>query len=176
MSEEEWRSIPGYEGSFEVSSLGRIRRLDRIVTRKDGITYLLKGKLRKHTIASNGYPVTSPLNKNMTVHRLVAKAFIPNPDNLPLVLHEDGDKTNNRVTNLRWGSYSDNAYDAVNQGVHIHASQTHCLRGHEFTPENTYIIPTTGSRQCKECRKIHGLAWYYRNPDYRKNRKEMVDG
>lgn len=176
MTEEEWRSIPGYEGSFEVSSMGRIRRLDRIVHRKDGISYLLKGAIRKLTVANNGYPTVGLGNNNLTVHRLVAQAFIPNPENLPLVLHKDGDKRNPRVSNLRWGTYSDNAYDAVSQGVHGRASLTHCKNNHEFTPENTYIIPSTGSRQCRECQKVTRLAWYYRNPDYRKNRKEMVDG
>ena len=90
---EIWKPIEGYEGLYEISSYGRVKSLRRniiLIPKKE-----LTGYLR-----CNLY-----LNKNMktvSIHRLVAQAFIPNPDNLPQVNHKDEDKSNNRVDNLEW--------------------------------------------------------------------------
>ena len=97
---EEWRPIEGYEGLYEVSNLGRVRSLDRFYYR------LHKGKVLSPTKDRYGY-LTVTLNcngksKTIKIHRLVAQAFLPNPDNLPQVNHKDEDKTNNNVDNLEW--------------------------------------------------------------------------
>lgn len=100
---EGWRPVPGYEGIYEVSNLGRVRSLDRIKRNGRG----MKGrivKLQEHP--KTGY-VAIGLYKDGTekmtlVHRLVALAFIPNPDNLPEINHKDEDKTNNKADNLEW--------------------------------------------------------------------------
>lgn len=101
MSTEIWKSIEGYEGLYEVSNLGRVRSLDKI----DSLGRLHRGKI-KNTQVNFGYCVVMLFNKkrykNFRIHRLVAKAFIPNPDNLPCVNHKDEDKTNNCVDNLEW--------------------------------------------------------------------------
>ena len=101
---EEWRDIEGYEGLYQVSNLGRVRSLDHLVN--DGIReYIRKGRVRILTKASTGYYIVTIHNrksKNCLVHRLVAQAFIPNPDNLPDINHKDEDKTNNTVDNLEW--------------------------------------------------------------------------
>lgn len=105
---EEWRDVPGYEGLYEVSNLGEIRSLDRMVTMKNGVTrithgtvltqgkYNSKSNYRGVTLCANGVP------KKHSVHRIVASAFIPNPDNLPEINHKDEDKQNNCVDNLEW--------------------------------------------------------------------------
>ena len=99
--EEIWKDIPGYEGKYQVSNLGRIRSLDRI----DDENHFRKGQIMK-TKLLRGY-VRVPLRdgkkqKDYQVHRLVALAFIPNPDNLPQVNHKDQDPGNNNVDNLEW--------------------------------------------------------------------------
>ena len=97
---EEWRPIEGYEGLYEVSNTGRVRSVDRFYYR------LHKGKVLSPTKDRYGY-LTVTLNcngksKTIKIHRLVAQAFLPNPDNLPQVNHKDEDKTNNNVDNLEW--------------------------------------------------------------------------
>ena len=98
---EEWRSIPGYEGLYEVSSYGRVKSLERYKSNNGGIQ-LIKEKILKPHNTKKGYLTVQFSNKIFKVHRLVAQAFIPNPDNLPMVNHLDEDKTNNRVENLEW--------------------------------------------------------------------------
>ena len=101
---EEWRAVPGYEGLYEVSSYGRVKSIDRYVKSK---SYRLhKGKVLSPGKDRNGYLFVvlsyNGKHKGITVHRLVAESFIPNPDNLPQVNHKDEDKTNNNVDNLEW--------------------------------------------------------------------------
>lgn len=104
---EEWRDIQGYEGLYQVSNYGRVKSIDRILP--NGKTH--KGKvLYVHLI--NGYPTVSLCKNskqhNHKIHRLVAQAFIPNPDNKPCVDHIDADRANNNVVNLRWVTYQEN--------------------------------------------------------------------
>lgn len=92
---EEWKSITGYEGLYEVSSYGRVRSLDRYVKSKSNSNRLQKGKVLSPTKHKTGYLVVNLKNKMFRVHRLVAQAFISNPEGLSQVNHKDEDKTNN---------------------------------------------------------------------------------
>lgn len=100
--EEQWKPIEGYEGIYEVSSIGRVRSLDRYDRR--GI--FRKSQIIKTKRHPEGYRSVSLWSDGkqtpLLVHRLVAQAFLPNPDNLPDVNHKDEDKTNNRADNLEW--------------------------------------------------------------------------
>lgn len=103
MIHEAWRDIEGYEGLYKVSNIGRVRSTPRTFT-KGGILRIYKagaGYL-KLTLTKNGR------QQQFYVHRLVARAFAPNPDNLPQINHIDGDKENNHINNLEWCNSADN--------------------------------------------------------------------
>ena len=99
--EEEWRPIEGYE-HYEVSNLGRVRSWINNKWRRRSAPKILS--LHRLTKGYLGVSLSSApkVSKTIKVHRLVAKAFIPNPDNLPQVNHKDENKTNNCVSNLEW--------------------------------------------------------------------------
>lgn len=102
--EEIWKALPGVPG-VEVSTLGNVRTLDMVVSNGRG-TYPIKGRILKQCDTRDGYLQVSIKvdGKQATkkVHRLVAKAFIPNPDNLPQINHKDCNTRNNNVENLEW--------------------------------------------------------------------------
>lgn len=152
---EEWRPIEGYEG-YEVSNYGRVRSVDRTIQRKDGRTQRCKGRMLKPREHEKGYLTVNPCNedgnKNRYVHRLVLEAFVGKcPDGME-TLHIDGDPTNNRVDNLRWGSSSDNPLDIIRHGHHNETSKTCCPRGHALVPGNlAKSNQRRGYRRCLAC-------------------------
>lgn len=105
---EVWRPIAGYECFYEVSNLGRVRSL----MMRNGSGSFARKKLMTQHNNGHGYKYVSiRLNgkrKNFYVHRLVADAFVPNPNNLPVVDHIDFDKTNNNADNLQWMTQKQN--------------------------------------------------------------------
>lgn len=102
---EIWKPIVGYEEFYEVSSLGRVKGLDRRVKNKNGERFA-KGVIKQTKLNNNGYEIISLFKngkeKTYLIHRLVAQAFIPNPNNFPEINHRDEIKTNNRLDNLEW--------------------------------------------------------------------------
>lgn len=103
MDREIWKDIQGYGGKYQVSNLGRVRSILRnkiLIPKKTK-----KGYLRIRLYENNHC-------KNIVIHRLVAFAFIPNPENKPQVNHKDGNKENNCVSNLEWCSCYENFWHA----------------------------------------------------------------
>lgn len=137
---EIWLPIRGYEGIYEVSDTGRIKSLGRKVVRfgrhkefiEDSIRIPKKDKYLRVELSRGG------VNKIHPVHRLVAIAFIDNPNRKPYVNHKDGDKYNNNVENLEWCTHSENqkhSFDVLKRGIppkafksgeqHIHYGKGH---------------------------------------------------
>lgn len=120
--EEIWKDVVGYEGLYEVSSHGRVRSLPRVYqSPEDGFNWTKSVEFKEKAlrVKSSGYVDTS-LHKNgealqKSVHRLVAQAFIPNPENKRCVNHIDNNPTNNHVSNLEWVTYKENAQHRDNQ-------------------------------------------------------------
>lgn len=101
---EIWKDIKDYEGLYQVSDLGRVKSLDRFVCCKNNTTKLCKGRLLR--IHKNDYLFVRLCNesiyKTKYIHKLVAQAFIPNPNGLPEINHKDENKLNNNIENLEW--------------------------------------------------------------------------
>ena len=159
---EEWRPIPGYEGYYEVSDYGRVRSLDRKVPHAKSGYLNLKGKELKQSKGKRGYfyvvLTKERKEKTFTIHRLVALAFIGEPP-FPGAdcRHWDDNKENNHVSNLRWGTRSDNAQDSIRNGNNERLNRTHCVNGHEFNEENTRY---RGShRVCIPCSRKRGREY-----------------
>ena len=162
---EAWKPVVGYETYYEVSSLGRVRRLP-------------KGNILKHGVAGRGYArVTLSVNsvvRGKYVHHLVADAFLGKRPTGADVCHINGDIFDPRLDNLRYGTRHSNMRDSLRHGTHLSTHKTHCSKGHELTPENVYRRfyksadggPKYRDR-CKACMKVKSkrdyAAWKLRH-------------
>lgn len=156
-AEEEWRSIPGYERTYLVSSLGRVKSVPRPKTR---------GGLLKIKVGKRGYPAVALVQDGRQatheVHRLVALAFLgPRPDGAE-VRHLDGNPLNSCAVNLAHGTKSENALDKQRHGTDHQMNKTHCPQGHPYDAENTLRIPSRpNARYCRTCNVARK-----KNPNY----------
>ena len=107
--QEEWRDVVGYEGKYQVSNLGRVKGLDRIITMKNGTKRPHKEKLKKLTIGNHRYPIVNlGLSDIHCVHRLVAMAFLGSDNPHLHVDHINSIRHDNRVENLQWVTQQQN--------------------------------------------------------------------
>lgn len=122
--QEIWKPIQGFEGIYEVSNVGRIRSLPKIVNTWYGCRRV-SGRVRSFSKNSQGYLSIHMHNGGKTfrayVHRVVAQAFVDNPKCAQQVNHIDGDKSNNRADNLEWCSPSENCIHAIENRLYENA-------------------------------------------------------
>jgi hypothetical protein len=156
---EIWKYVPGYEEYYEVSTLGNVRSVDRFVKSPTTDRLLLKGKPKSVCMDKYGYlhVCLSKEHKTWypTIHKLVALAFIPNPNNKPCIDHIDGNKLNNRLENLRWCTVKENNRNPVTIQRHKEIIFTEernrkisqSLKGHITSPET--------KKKISESRKLY---------------------
>ena len=125
---EIWENIKEYEGLYKISNFGGIKSLSKIIECVNDRSYKTKEKLMTPYKWNSGY-LAIKLSKHkkysgFSIHRLVAQAFIPNPENKCCVNHKNGIKTDNRVVNLEWVTYKEN---------HIHARENNLYTGYEHS-------------------------------------------
>lgn len=185
MCNEIWKPVKGYEGFYEVSNLGRVKSLDRIVPSKSKTgtpcTRKVKGRIMKNGKDGHGYPHISlrkdRATKNAAVHRLAAEAFLPKVEGKEYVNHINSDYTNNCVENLEWCTSNENNIHAWKQGNRVATNAKpiamFSLNGEHIkdfqsvaeASRNTGICET-GIRNCCKNKPKHktagGYKWQYR--------------
>lgn len=160
---ERWLPVPGYEGAYEVSEHGNVRSVDRITTDKNGRKSKMKGRALAKIPNGDGrlrVQLSREGSSRLTlIHRLVLLAFVgPCPHGMECC-HWDGDPTNNRLENLRWGTHTENMQDKMRIGNCHQTNKTHCFRGHLLIPGNLILSDMKkGKRRCKACDKAREWA------------------
>lgn len=161
---EIWKPIKGYEGVYEVSNFGRIKSLEREIYRgKDYAKRVQKEKILKQVVNKDSYHRVS-LNKNskskmFAVSRLVAEAFIPNPENKPEVNHIDANRFNNKVENLEWVTAEENLNHARENGLlnKMQGEKSWCSKLKESDVKEIRRLHASGKHNQKELSRLFGV-------------------
>lgn len=160
---EIWKPIPDYEGFYEVSNLGRVRSVSRFVMNHYTKEWR-EGKVLKPYVTPQGY-YNVKLSKlgvkdKHNIHRLVASAFIPNCENKRTVNHKNGIKTDNRVENLEWATYSENIKHAYDNGLKERKATSFAENHHKTNLKNTDVVDIYNSTlSTKELSIKYGISY-----------------
>ena len=164
MSEKElWKPITGYEGKYEVSNLGRIKSLSRIIKQKNGRQRKIKERILVPARMGNYHGVVLCNDNGMKkhyIHRLVCTAFLGNPigDRIT-VNHIDGDKYNNKLSNLEWSSYSENLKHAYRNGLNENSGEkNHYTKFSDETISKVREKYSTGQYRQSELADLYGIS------------------
>lgn len=118
---EIWKDIKGYEGLYQVSNIGNVKSLNRVLKRIDNKKCSIREKILKPNLEKKGYQSVKLCylknSKMFKVHRLVAEAFIPNIENKPQINHKNLNKQDNKITNLEWCTAKENIIHAAKRGL-----------------------------------------------------------
>lgn len=161
MLTEVWKDIPDFKGSYQVSDIGRVRSVDRVVTFNDGSMRKYKGKvLKPHVHKITGYEHLTLSNdgrcNSKSVHRLVLETFKPHVNMNDLeVNHIDGNKLNNHLTNLEWSTRHDNILHAYAIGLMVNKGE----RGHNAKLSNADVLEILQRLDTGELQKDIGLDY-----------------
>lgn len=140
--EEVWKPLINFEKTHSISNYGRLNGLERIVQYYNH-KRVIKEKILSPCLNPNNYRVYSIKNKTIFIHKEVAKAFIPNPENKPEVNHKDGNKNNNHVSNLEWVTRFENIEHAF---------------------KNKLIVPAVGTKQSSSKLTENQVKYILDNP------------
>lgn len=188
--QEVWKDIIGYEGLYQVSNLGRVKSLQRVVKRTNGRPYTAKEKILGQFYSGRdkdylkSYLSKNGKKKSYQIHRLVAIAFIPNVQNKPQVNHIDGNKSNNNILNLEWCTNSENQIHAYRMGLNhvkslkgylnpcskevikcdLDGNEIECFGSMKEAERMTGIHYTNISACCKgKTKTAGGFKWIYKH-------------
>lgn len=152
---EVWKAIPGHEGKYEASDLGRVRSLDRTLVHGNGFVRRMRGRVLRGHARLDGYvEVVLGLGargrtKHWRIHQLVLAAHVgPCPRGFE-ACHGDGDRSNNRLDNLRWDTRIANAQDTIAHGRNYELNRTRCPQGHLLQEPN--LARGRPGRFCRSC-------------------------
>lgn len=165
---EQWLPVVGFEYGYEVSNLGRVRSIDREILCSDGRTRRLRGQPLAGGLC-RGYPAVNLRRGGKThfiyVHRLALEAFVGARPEGMCARHLDGDRLNSRLSNLVYGTYTENSLDKRVHGTDHEAAKTRCPRGHRLEAPN--LVPSSlrqGSRSCLACHRARSYLNYHNRP------------
>lgn len=181
---EVWKDIPGYEGYYQASTFGRVKSIGRISIRNNGKSehsvYHIKERLKKIQKQTQGYSQVvlykDGMQKTIRLNTLIAKMFVPNPENKPFVNHIDGDKSNNRADNLEWVTAKENISHAYRTGLLVHYTKAilqiddnGCLvKEYSSLKEAAESVCGSKGNICEACKgekrkRAYGYYWKYKD-------------
>ena len=177
-STEQWKPVVGHEGFYEVSDRGRVRSLTRTITTSHGQNRTYKGNIKEPSVRDGGRRVVSlqvdGQARTRIVSHLVAEAFLGKRPQGLSVCHNNGNPGDNRVSNLRYDTHSENMHDKKLHGTDHNVNKSHCPRNHPLSGNN--LVPSklkSGARECLACSRAQ--SYLCRHPELKESRAEIAD-